>query len=85
MSENEVLDKIQDYFSRHQPHDYSLNVSRKGVRRDGDWWYVAVQPSVPDIRAREYVNLMEQAEDELETLSQLKVLLLPVLPGDEEN
>lgn len=82
MNEDEVLNKIEEYFSEHQPRDYSLNVSRKGVKHEGNWWYVAVQPSIPDIKARDYASIMEQAEEELETQSHLKVLLLPVLPGD---
>ncbi len=82
MSENEVLDIVEDYFSQHQPREYHLNVLRQGVRRDGDWWYVAVQPTPPDVRAREYSDVMEQAEDTIKTQTNLKVLLLPVLPGD---
>lgn len=82
MNEDEVLDKIESYFNQHQPRDYHLNVLRRGVRRDGDWWYVAVQPSVPDVRSHEYAALMEQAEEALEAQTHLKVLLLPVLPGD---
>jgi hypothetical protein len=82
MNENEVLDTLETYFSHHQPIGYHLNVLRTGVRRDGDWWYVAVQPDPPDVRARDYSLLMEQAEDDLEQQSNLKLLLLPVLPGD---
>lgn len=82
MNEDEVLNKIEEYFSEHQPRDYSLNVLRNGVKHEGNWWYVAVQPSIPDIKARDYAAIMEQAEEELEKQSHLKVLLLPVLPGD---
>lgn len=82
MNEDEVLNKIEKYFSEHQPRDYSLSVLRNGVKHEGNWWYVAVQPSIPDIKARDYAAIMEKAEDELETQSHLKVLLLPVLPGD---
>lgn len=82
MKESQVLDAIEHYFERHQPRDYHLHVLRQGVRREGDWWYVAVKPDRQDIRARDYSALMEQAEEELESQAQLKVLLLPVLPGD---
>ncbi len=82
MSEEQVLDAIEHYFDHHQPTDYHLMVVRQGVRRDGDWWYVAVKPDRSDIRARDYSDLMDQAEEELEAQSNLKILLLPVLPGD---
>ena len=81
MNENEVLDMIEHYFSQHQPRDYHSNVMRHGVRRDGNWWYVSVQSSDPEVRARDYAMVMEQAEEDLERAN-LKVLLLPVLPGD---
>lgn len=82
MNENQVLDIIEDYFRGHQPRDYQLSVLRQGVTRDGDWWYVAVQPTPPDMRAREYSDMMEQAEDDIRAQANLKVLLLPTLPGD---
>lgn len=82
MTEDDVLDLVEDYFRRHQPRAYRLDVLRHGVRRDGDWWYIAVQPTPPDIAAREYSDIMEQAEDEIRAQADVKVLLLPVLPGD---
>lgn len=82
MSENEVLDMVEEYVNRHQPSTYHLDVSRMGVRHDGDWWYVVVAPSQEDIRAREYSDIMEQIEDQLKAQRGLKVLLVPTQPGD---
>ena len=82
MSEKEVLDTVEEYVNRHQPKAFRLNVSRQGVRHDGDWWYVVVAPEPEDIRLRDYRDLMEQVEEEIEAEKQLKVLLVPTLPGD---
>ena len=82
MSEKEVLDTVEEYVNRHQPSTYRLDVSRVGVRHDGDWWYVVVAPSQEDIRAREYSDIMEQIEDQLKAQRGLKVLLVPTQPGD---
>ncbi len=82
MSETEALNVIETYVNRHQPRDYQLHVSRLGVQHDGDWWYVVVTPEPQDIRARDYRDLMEQVEDELKKEEQMKVLLVPALPGD---
>ena len=83
MSETETLDIVEEYVNRRQPpKDYRLNVSRLGVQHDGDWWYVVVTPEPADIRLRDYRDLMEQVEDDIEKEKQIKVLLVPALPGD---
>ncbi len=82
MSETETLDLVASYVGRHQPQDFRLEVSRAGVRREGEWWYIVVKPSPEDVRARDYRDVMEQVEDDLEANEHLKVLLLPTLPGD---
>ena len=82
MSETETLNIVEEYVNRHQTSAFRLNVSRQGVRHDGDWWYVVVAPEPEDIRARDYRDLMEQVEEEIEAEKQLKVLLVPTLPGD---
>ncbi len=82
MGQDKVLDLIESYLERHQSKDYRLNVSRDGVRQDGNWWFVVVQPDHDDMNARDYSVIMSQTEDELEDREHLKVLLVPSLPGD---
>lgn len=82
MGQDKVLDLIESYLERHQPKGYHLNVSRDGVRQDGNWWFVVVQPDRDDVNARDYSVIMSQTEDELEDREHLKVLLVPSLPGD---
>lgn len=82
MSETELLDIIEGRINRHQPSDYRLDVSRLGVRRDGDWWYVVVTPDKADVRSRDYNAIMSQVEEEIEQENHVKVLLVPTLPGD---
>jgi len=79
---NETLNIVEAYVNKHQPPDFRLHVSRLGVQHDGDWWYVVVTPEPEDVRARDYRDVMEQVEDEIKTEKQLKVLLVPALPGD---
>ena len=79
---NETLNIVEEYVSRHQPQAFRLNVSRQGARHEGDWWYVVVEPEPEDIRARDYRDLMEQVEEDIEAEKHLKVLLVPNLPGD---
>lgn len=82
MSETETLNIVEEYVNRHQTPAFRLSVSRQGVRHEGDWWYVVVEPEPEDIRARDYRDLMEQVEEEIKSEKQLKVLLVPNLPGD---
>ena len=82
MNEDEVLNIVEQYVNRHQPSAYHLDVSRQGVRHDGDWWYIVVKPSQADIRAREYSDIMEQVEDQIKSQRGLRVLLVPTQPGD---
>jgi len=82
MNEKEVLDTVEAYVNQHQPSTYRLDVIRRDVRHDGDWWYVVVKPSQADVRAREYSDIMEQIEDQIKAQRGLKVLLVPTQPGD---
>ena len=82
MSETEVLDIVEGHLNHHQPAGYRFNVSRRGVQKNGDWWYIVVSSSKEDIRARDYSSVMSQVEEEIEQQDRLKVLLLPTLPGD---
>jgi hypothetical protein len=80
MSETEVLDMVERYLKPYQPTDFHLDVEREGISRDGDWWYVVVTPSKPDIRAYDYDQIVSRAEDEIERDEGIKVLLVPVKP-----
>jgi len=82
MSDAETLDIVAAYVGKHQPQGFQLKMSRVGAQREGDRWYIVVEPSPEDIRARDYRDVMEQIEEDLEANEHLKVLLLPTLPGD---
>jgi len=77
-----VADAVRRHLGPHQPEGFRLEVTADGVQQSGDWWYVAVQPTPPDIRARDYSDVMDQAEEDIKAQANLKALLLPVLPGD---
>ena len=82
MSEKETLDLVESYVGKNQPRDFHLKMSRAGAQHDSDWWYIVVEPTPPNIRARDYRDVMEDIEEQLKAKEHLKVLLLPNLPGD---
>jgi hypothetical protein len=75
-----VRETVEGHLEPHQPADYRLKVV--GVRIDGDYYYVVVQPDRDDIRSTDYYNILVDVEDELEKGEHLNVLLVPTLPGD---
>jgi hypothetical protein len=77
-----VIDVVRRYLEPHQPPDYRLNVSETGLRHSSDdWWEVVVQPD-KDVYSYDYYGRLAEAEGDIESHEKLKVLLLPVLPGD---
>ncbi len=82
MSETQVLDLVEQHIRQRQSSEFELNVVREGVRHEGNWWYIVVQPNPPDINARTYQNAMEEAEEDMDQREHVNVLLLPNLPGD---
>ncbi len=83
MSEEQqnVIDVVRRYLEPHQPADYRLNVMEQGVRHRQDWWEVVVQPD-KDVYSYDYYGRLAEAEGDIENHENLKILLLPVLPGD---
>ena len=75
----EIIALVKRYLEPHQPADHRLNVV--GLRRDGDYFYVVVQPTRDDIRVYDYYNTLAEVEDELEEREDMNVLLVPALPG----
>ncbi len=81
VDEKEVIETVKRYLEPYQPADYRLNVLENGVRHEGDWWEVVVQPDKENIRSYDYYGRLADAENDIEDHEHLNVLLLPVLPG----
>lgn len=83
MSEEQqnIVDTVRRYLEPHQPSGYRLNVIEQGIRRRDNWWEVVVQPDKEDIRSYDYYGRLAEAEDDIEEHEDLKILLVPVLPG----
>lgn len=83
MSEEQqnVVDTVRRYLEPHQPTNYRLNVIEQGIRHRDNWWEVVVQPDREDIRSYDYYGRLAEAEDDIEEHEDLKILLVPVLPG----
>ena len=83
MSEEQqnVINVVRRYLEPHQPADYRLNVMEQGIRHRNDWWEVVVQPD-KEVYSYDYYGRLAEAEGDIENHENLKILLLPILPGD---
>ncbi len=83
MSEEQqnIVDTVRRYLEPHQPSNYRLNVIEQGIRHRDNWWEVVVQPDKEDIRSYDYYGRLAEAENDIEEHEDLKILLVPVLPG----
>ncbi len=80
--QQKIVDIVRRYLEPHQPPNYRLNVSETGLRHSSDdWWEVVVQPDKEDVRSYDYYGRLAEAEGDIEDHEDLKILLVPVLPG----
>ncbi len=77
----QIVEIVAKYLEPHQPKNYRLHIRLKGMRQDGDYWYVVVQPDKEDIRSYDYYGRLAETENDIEENENLKILLVPVLPG----
>ena len=78
--EQTVLEAVRKHIRGRTPGGATLEVLAEGVRRDHDWWYVSVRPSIQPTRRYEYYETLAEVENELQKSEHLTVLLVPALP-----
>ncbi len=79
MNKNEMLELVEREVANRQPAGFRLSVSREGVRHEGRWWYVVVQPDRPDIRLTDYRDILSSVENAVEDQTDENLLLVPAL------
>jgi len=84
MGDKDVLQMVRAYVEAHNrdcPADLKLTVPDLAPRKDGDWYYVIVEPAGEGVRAYDYYDVLAQLEATLEGQGRANVLLVPVMPG----
>jgi|GEM_PF-1410033 hypothetical protein len=81
-SKRNVRSLVQRYLEGHQPRRYKLAATE--AVRDGDYWYVLVQPDKLDVRAFDYNERLADTEEDIRDHEKdaPNLLLVPVLPAD---
>jgi hypothetical protein len=87
MTENEVLERVRrkvGAFNEEGRFTPRLQVPENGIRLDGEWYYVIVQPVAEPRSSYDYYNALSEIEEEIEHDLEpegVNVLIVPVLPG----
>ena len=85
LSRPQVLKKVCDAIKRHAPHDFSLHILERGVRRLEDsslertvlWWHVPVYPDPAPKDPYQYYDALAEIEGDLQDEQGLDIALLP--------
>lgn len=81
-SKRTVQSLVQKYLTGHQPRRFKLAVTE--AVRDGDYWYVLVEPNKHDVRAFDFSEKLADTEEDIRdnVKGAPNLLLVPVLPTD---
>ena len=81
---NRIVSIAEKYLAAHQPTDYRLVVDPEAVVRRDDWWYVVVTTKPEDSGGYDFISRLSAAEGDLEKREKINVLMVPVLPPDDD-
>ncbi len=76
----EIINLVQERLIPHQPAKYALEVVPDVAHKEGQWWYVVVRSTQPDISASDYQTRVEKIERDIKKMDNVNVVLLPVVP-----
>lgn len=75
---------VARYLEPHQPKGFRLEVNPKGMEKRDDCWYVVVEPTNRRARSYDYFGRMAEAEQDLSEHENIDVLLVPVIPPEDD-
>jgi len=79
-SKAQIITMAQKALDHHQPSDYRMSVVRDAVVRNGDTWYVVVEPSREDVQSYDFNARLAEAAAELWDKKDVNIQLTTVLP-----
>ena len=77
MSEQNILEIVKRYLDQNRPEGVAIEVVERGLRRDGDWWYVPVRMPERLVRQSHYYDALADAEIEIKDNEHVEVLFVP--------
>ena len=81
-SKKKIKTLVERYLQKHQPRQYKL-VATEAVR-DGDYWYVIIQPDKLNVRTFDYSMRLADTEEDIRDHEKKppNLLLVPFLPTE---
>lgn len=74
----------QRYLDRHQSDRYRIAVAFDGIEKRGDTWFIVAEPDKVSAPTYDYINRMTEAAMEMEDREKIAVLMVPVLPPEDD-
>lgn len=86
VDEQAVIDAVRRHIGERRPGGATLEIVTPGIRRDQDWWYVPIRPSIRPEKRYEYYETLADIEKEIEKTERITVLLIPAgaEPGPQQ-
>lgn len=82
LTRDDVGKKVEQSLAQHQRPGWRVEVVKKGIHQEDDWWYVPVRPDQETQRTIQYYDLLAEVEEELQDEEKLNILLVPVSSED---
>ncbi len=77
MTQADIVKNLKGQLSKDPLRGFELEVFEPGIRQDGDWWYVPINPKNPEVSSFDYAPQLGKVEDFFEKSFDTKVLLIP--------
>ena len=77
MSEEQIGQLVRSYPQSHQPAGNTIEVLKKDIRKDSDWWYVLVSRDHQLPKTYRCYEELTNIENEMRKKEQVDVLLVP--------
>jgi hypothetical protein len=82
LTRHDVGIKVEQSLAHHHRPGWRIEVVKKGIHQEDDWWYVPVRPDQDTRRTIHYYDLLAEVESELQDDENLNILLVPVSSDD---
>jgi hypothetical protein len=82
MTEEQLVALVRAELQKHRPGGAALDIGPGPIRRQEEYWYVPVMPSVEPPKTFEYYEALAEVEGALEEREQIHVLLVPTYAGE---
>jgi hypothetical protein len=82
LTRQDVGKKVEQSLANHHRPGWRIEVVKKGIHQEDNWWYVPVRPDQDTRQTIQYYDLLAEVETELQDAENINILLVPVYGED---